>query len=252
MIKIGPAGIGGKKEAISNLEYYKKNNITAAEVAFTYGIYLKESDAILIGKKAKELNISLSVHAPYYINLNSTEKVKVNQSKQRILQAAKISEKLQATHLVFHPGYYGKFTKEQTYENIKNAILELKEEIKNIKLAPETTGKLNVFGSTEETLSLVKDTKCSFCLDFAHLLARNQGKITYEEILKPFKHFNHIHSHFSGIEYSPKGERNHKTTPELEIKKLMTVIKKSKVNITIINESPTDVKDSIRMIKYLN
>lgn len=250
MIRIGPARIGGKKEAISNLGYYKKNNIKAAEVAFTYGIYLKENDAIKIGKKAKQLNIKLSVHAPYWINLNSKEKLKIKQSKQRILQTAKIGEKLQATHVVFHPGYYGNISKEQTYENIKNEILDLKKATK-IKLAPETTGKVNVFGSIQETLNLVKDTKCSFCLDFAHLLARNQGRITYEEMLKPFKKFNHIHAHFSGIEYSAKGERRHKTTPDKEIEKLMKVIKKSKVDITIINESPNDVKDAIKMIEYL-
>jgi len=250
MIRIGPAGIGGKKEAISNLEYYKKNNITATEVAFTYGIYLKENNAIKIGNKAKQLDIKLSVHAPYWINLNSKEKIKIKASKERILKAAKTAEKLQATPVVFHPGYYGKFTKEQTYENIKNQIINLKKQTK-IKLAPETMGKVNVFGNSQEILNLVKDTNCSFCLDFAHLFARNQGKTTYKEILKPFKKFKHIHAHFSGIEYSAKGERRHKPTPEKEIEKLMKVIKKSKINFTIINESPNDVNDAIKMIKYL-
>ena len=42
MIKIGPAGIGGKKEAKENLIYYSKNNFKAAEISFTYSTYLKK------------------------------------------------------------------------------------------------------------------------------------------------------------------------------------------------------------------
>ncbi|MFH1839684.1 MAG: TIM barrel protein [Nanoarchaeota archaeon] len=251
MIRIGPAGIGGVKEIESNFESFSKNKIKAAEAAFTYGVYLKENEAVKIGKLAKKLNIKLSVHAPYWINLNSGEKIKVKKSKERILKAGFIGEKMGATHVVFHPGYYGKKSKEETYENIKNEILDLQKDFKKwkIKLAPETTGKVNVFGSIEEILQLVKDTKCSFCLDFAHLLARSQGKMSYGEMLKQFKKFKHIHAHFSGIEYSAKGERRHKKTPEAEIKKLMKVVKGQ--NITVINESPDMVNDVLSMISYL-
>ena len=252
MIRIGPSGLGGVNEAEENLKIYAKHKIKASEIAFTYGIYLKETDAEKIGKKAKELDINLSVHAPYWINLNSTGKIKIKRSKERISKAGFIGEKLQANYLVFHPGYYGKMSKEETYENIKNNILELQDDFKKwkIKLAPETMGKVNVFGDSKEILKLVKDTRCSFCLDFAHILARNQGKISYSEILKPFSKFKHIHAHFSGIEYSDKGERRHKVTPVAEIKKLMKVVKGK--NITIINESPDDVNDAIRMIKLLS
>ena len=251
-IKFGPAGFGGVKEAVDNLKRFSEMGLKACEVAFTYGVYLKEKEAITIGRLAKKLNISLSVHAPYWINLNSDEKIKVKKSKGRILKAGFIGEKMGATHIVFHPGYYGKKSKEETYENIKNEIVDLQKGFKKwkIKLAPETTGKINVFGSIEEILNLVKDTKCSFCLDFAHLLARSQGKMSYNEMLKPFKKFKHIHAHFSGIEYSSKGERRHKKTPEIEIKKLMKVVKNQ--NITLINESPNAVNDVLNMISYLN
>ncbi|MEK6827093.1 MAG: endonuclease IV, partial [Nanoarchaeota archaeon] len=65
-IKFGPAGIGPVKDAISNLEMYRKLGLKACEIAFTYGIYIKEKDAVQIGKKAKELGIKLSIHAPYW------------------------------------------------------------------------------------------------------------------------------------------------------------------------------------------
>src|SRR3989344_9643234 len=169
-IKFGPAGLGGVKEAISNLEEYHKLGLRACEIAFTYGVYIKEQkDAELIGKKAKELGISLSIHAPYWINLNSLDKSKIEQSKERILSCLKVGTWLNAKTVVFHAGYYGKMDKQETYENIKKEILELQKEIKNKKytpkLAPETMGKINVFGSVEEISRLSKETGCEFCID---------------------------------------------------------------------------------------
>jgi deoxyribonuclease-4 len=252
MIRFGPAGLGGVKEAVINLESYVKHGLKACEIAFTYGVYIKESETPIIREKAKTLDIKLSIHAPYWINLNSAEKSKVEQSKKRILDCLKIGNLLGATHVVFHPGFYGKIDKEKTYEKIKKEIIELEEERKKhewkTKLAPETTGKLNVFGSIDEILRLVKETRCSFCIDFSHLYARSLGKASYEEMYSHFKEFKELHCHFSGIEYGDKGEKNHKLTPELEIKKLLNALPKNK-EITIINESPSPVSDAEKMLK---
>jgi len=252
MIRFGPAGLGGVKEAIINLESYAKHGLKACEISFTYGVYLKDGEAIEIGKKAKELGISLSIHAPYWINLNSVEKIKIEQSKKRILDCCKIGQLLQEDCvIVFHPGFYGKGDKEKTYENIKNAILEIQEEIhKNkwkVRIAPETTGKVNVFGSIDEILKLVEETKCFFTIDFSHLFARSLGKMEYKEMYERFKHFDRLHCHFSGIEFGEKGERNHKLTSTGEIKKLLEVLPKNK-DITIINESPSPVDDAEKML----
>lgn len=148
-IKFGPAGLGGVDEATSNLEKYHKLGLKACEIAFTYGVYIKnKNDALKIGETAKKLGILLSIHAPYWINLNSSEKIKVEKSKQRIINCCEIGTYLGAYRVVFHPGYYGKISKEETYEKIKNEILEIQKIIHQKKytpkLAPETTGKLNV------------------------------------------------------------------------------------------------------------
>jgi deoxyribonuclease-4 len=211
-IKFGPSGLGGVKEAEANLQQYHELGLNACEIPFTYGIYIKNSkDALRIGKKAKELKIQLSIHAQYWINLNSEDKNKIEKSKQRIINCCKIGDIFGVKYIVFHPGFYGKKTKEETYENIKNAILEINEKIKEnkwkVKLAPETMGKINVFGSVQEIKKLVKETKCSLCVDFAHLYARNKGEKDYKELYEPFKSFNNLHCHFSGIEYGDKGEK---------------------------------------------
>lgn len=252
MIKLGPAGLGSPAE--KGVEELHKLKLDACEVAFTYKVYMSNAEAKKIGELAKKLNVSLSIHAPYYINLNSEDKKKLEASKKRILQSCERGNYMHASCVVFHPGYYGKDNPEVTYQNIKKAILEIQNEIKkhnwNIKLAPETTGKVNVFGSIDEILRLIKETHCSFCLDFAHVKARTQGKTSYEEMLSKFKDHT-VHSHFSGIEYTSKGERNHKTTPLDELKKLISAIKKAKVNITLINESPTPIEDSLKTKKLI-
>jgi len=253
-IRFGPAGLGGVKEAAGNLEEFHKLGLKACEIAFTYGVYIKtKKGAEEIGKKAKEKDIQLSIHAPYWINLNSKEKRKIEESKKRILDCCEIGNFLQAYCVVFHPGYYGGMDKEQTYNNIKKEILEMQEEIKKnkwkIKLAPETTGKVNVFGSVEEISRLADETGCFFCLDFAHILAREK-KVDYEEVLSRFKDCKQLHVHFSGIEYGEKGERRHKKTSEKEAKELLNALKKlQNKEIVIINESPDMIKDSVMMAK---
>ncbi len=253
MIRLGPAGFGGVKEAKGNLEDYHKNKITACEIAFTYQIYLNNTQAKEIGKIADKNNISLSIHAPYWINLNSKEKRKIEQSKQRILKCCEIAHHLNAKYVVFHPGFYSGMEKEESFNNIKEAINDMQSQIKGykwkVKLAPETMGKINVFGSIDEIMDLVKETKSAFCFDFAHSKAHSQGKESYGEMLKKIKKFKHIHSHFSGIEWTKKGEKRHIITPEKEIKSLGKALKDNHIkNITIINESPSPVSDSIKTI----
>jgi deoxyribonuclease-4 len=256
-IKLGPAGLGGIKEAVGNLEKFKELGLEACEIAFTYGVYIKrKEDAEKIGKAADKLGIKLSIHAPYWINLNSKEKKKIEQSKERILRCCEIGDVLGAYKVVFHPGYYGGMDKEETYQNIKKALLDMKKEIKKHdwkpRLAPETTGKVNVFGSVDEILRLVKETKCSFCIDFAHILAREK-KIEYEEILSKFKEYKGLHLHFSGIVYGEKGERRNIETKEGEARKLVANLKKYAKNrdIIIINESSQPVKDSVKTLKFV-
>lgn len=247
-IKFGPAGLGPVKEAISNLEYFKTLGLEACEIAFTYGVYIKEKDAKEIGEAAKKLGIQLSIHAPYFVNLNSAEKEKIERSKKRILDCLKIGTFLGAKYVVFHPGFYGKFSKKETYENIKNEMLELqkikKEEGYSPKIAPETMGKINVFGSIEEISQLVRDTGCHACIDFAHILARSKGNYRFKETLKLFNELEELHIHFSGIEYGEKGEKRHKKTSRKEIEEILKHLPKNKP-IVIINESPDLINDSI-------
>ena len=252
-IKIGPSGIGPVNESIANLEKFHKLGLRVCEIAFTYSVYMDREQAERIGKIAKEKKIHLSIHAPYYVNLNSEEKPKIHASMQRILKCCEIGDALGAKSIVFHPGYYGKSKdKEEAFQNIKKRIIEMMETIKEkkwkVELCPETMGKINVFGSVEEISRLVKETGCGFCIDFAHILAREK-KVDYEKIKKLFPQ-KEWHCHFSGIEYGEKGERNHISLKKEQWKELLENLPKDK-NITIVCESPSRIEDCVEGIDIL-
>lgn len=250
-IRIGPAGIGGFTEAPKFLEYYNKEKINAAEIPFTYKVWINNSQAEEIGKIADKFDIQLSVHAPYWINLNSKERDKIEQSKIRILKSAERVHYLGGGLVVFHPGYYGGKSKDETFsviaEEIKDMMKVIREKKWNVRLAPETTGKINVFGDLTEILELVKQTNCSFTIDFAHILARSKGKIDYDDVYNKLKNLDNIHCHFSGIEWGEKGERNHKMSELKEIRELVSEILKRKKSVTIIDESPDPIKGILRI-----
>ncbi len=256
-IIFGPAGLGPVKTAVEVLEQYHKLGLRACEIAFTYSVYIKPAECAAIKEKAQTLGIDLSIHGQYFVNLNSAEKVKKEATKKRILQCCEIGELLGAKIVVFHPGYYTDKgdtpeKREQTYQTIKTGIIELLQEIKKnnwkIQIAPETMGKVNVFGSVEEISRLVRETGCSFCIDFAHILAREKS-VDYKkiELLFPQKDW---HVHFSGIIYGDKGEKHHISTEKKVWQELLKNLQKDK-NIRIINESPTMVKDSVAGMKLV-
>ncbi len=254
-ICLGPAG-APTGSSLKGVEYVHDIGLTAMEVEFVYGIKMTNATAKEIGEKAKEVGVKLSVHAPYYINLASADQKIRSASKKRILTSCERGHHLGAEFIIFHPGYYYKNDKEETFRIIKEAILDMHKTIRknkwNVKLAPETTGKLSVFGSMQETIRLVKETNCSMCTDFAHMLAR-QGTIDYDETIKEMKKsgLKYFHCHFSGIEYTAKGEKNHKLTEPFRMKELAAAIIRQKISCTIINESPDPVGDSLKFKKYL-
>jgi len=253
MIYLGPAGVGG--ETLQGLQHIKDVGLNAVEIEFVRQVYMTNEVAKQAGALIKKLKLKTSIHAPYFINLASEEKPKIHASINRILQSCERGHYLGADYIVFHPGYYGKKNPTETYEIIKNAILDMQKTIKQkkwkVNLAPETTGKVSVFGNLDETLQLVKETKCHFTIDFAHLKARHQGKINYPEIFDKIKNFPHIHAHFSGIEWSAKGERKHLLTTKQDLLPLLKEILKRKTDITIINESPDPLGDSLKTKELL-
>lgn len=252
IIRFGPAGIGGMKQSPMVLEQYNKLGIRAAEIPFTYQVWMNNSQATEIGKLAKKFDVALSIHAPYYINLASKEKKKIEASKKRILDCCERAHYLGARYVVFHVAYYNDYSKEQCYEIVKKQVQDMQKTIKQKKwqtnLAPETTGKASQFGDLDELLKLHKETGCFLCIDFAHLKARYAGKINYIDVFEKLRKekVTELHCHFSGIEFTSKGERRHILTSDKNWLEILPLLKKYGFSATIINESPMPLQDALK------
>ncbi len=255
MIYLGPGG-NCDKDTASSLKKVKESGLGAQEIEFVHGITLNNERSKEVGELNKKLKLKLSVHAPYYINLAAKEKRKLAKSKYWIITSAERAHHIGAKYLVFHPGFFMGRDKEKVFELIGDSVGEIKDIIKDkgfdVKLAPETTGKHSAFGSLDEILRLSKKLRINYCVDFAHLYARNNGKIDYKEILKKLKE-KEVHCHFSGINYSEKGERNHLriSSNKPNFKELAKLLVKKRQNFVIICESPSPYSDSLKMKKIV-
>lgn len=249
-IKLGPAGnctsASGTEDSLKTV---KELGLNAQEIEFVRSVYLSNEKAEEIGRVAKRLGIELSIHAPYYVNLCSLEKKKA--SMKRILDSVERGEKMGATVVVFHPGYYKDLSKKEAWKRVKKACEEMQKEVVDVKLGLETTGKHSQFGSLDEIVRICKKLdKCVPVVDFAHLYAKKYGKINYGEIFDKVRKLNmkHLHTHFSNIEYTSKGEKKHlELDHKPDFKPLAKEIIDRDLDITIISESPILEKDSLKM-----
>jgi len=256
-ILLGPAG-SPARSTIEGLKVVHDLRLTAMEVAFTHGVKMGINTAKQIAEENKKYNISLSVHAPYYINLTSTDKIKLKESRKRILDSCERGHYMGAQRIVFHAAYYGSLSREKTYELVKNEIVGLLDKIKEnkwgVELLPETSGKLAQFGSLDEIIMLSRDTRCNICIDPAHIYARNNGQIDFAEMFDKLKELNkkELHFHFSGINYGPRGERNHLIlNSKPDFKEFAEELLKRSASATIISESPITWQDSLKMKNIL-
>lgn len=264
-IRLGPGGIPFCCKGSSSIDGVKKTaelGLDAIQIAFTHGIYMSLKASKELGIIAKELDVELTIHAPYYINLASEKPKVIKDSKKRILDSLHSGEKMGAVVAVVHGGYYGK-DKENALKMIFDACQKLSDVIEKndwkIKLGLETMGKQKSFGTLDEIIKISKKIKNVIpYLDAAHIYAGNGGHINYKEIFDEMKvmKMKKYHSHFSGIKYSLVGigrgnEKNHVTMSEggPDFKPFAKEILKRKIDMTIISESPVLEQDSLKMKK---
>jgi len=255
-IFIGPAGIpaSAKGSTVDGVRRVAELGLTAMEVEFVYGVRMGMRVAKEVGEVAKEAGVRLSVHAPYYINLCTDDHTKLAASKKRIMDSVERAEAMTADVVVFHPGFYGKLEKAEAFDRVAAACTELADNApKGVKLGLETTGKSGAFGTLYEVVAVCKTVHgCVPVVDFAHIYARNAGRIDYAVVLDALEPLGlaHVHSHFSNIEYTAKGERNHLVLDgHPAFRPLAQEILKRKLGITIICESPVLEMDALRMKK---
>lgn len=261
----GTAGIPittNNPSTVNGIKRVKELGLGCMELEFVRNINITKQKAPEVKETARREDIVLSCHAPYYINLNSEDKDKIEASKRFILNSARISHLCGAWSVCFHAGFYMKVQQEIVYDNIKKEVKEivktLKDEGIKIWVRPELTGKGTQFGDLNEVLNLSSEIDMVMpCVDFSHIHARFYKKYnTFEEfsfILEQVEKklgsegLKNMHIHVSGIEYSLKGERNHLNLKQSDMnyKDLVKAWRKFRIRGVVISESPNIEGDAL-------
>lgn len=275
--RFGPAGTSnsfaemGYKTSLQVPEYIERMGLDAFEYQCGRGVNIGTDKAEKLGVLAKEKNIYLSLHAPYYISMSSVDESKRLNSINYILQSARAVKAMGGCRIIVHTGSCGKITREHALElaldTMRRSIEALDAEgLGDIRICPETMGKVNQLGTLDEVLALCSlDERLIPCIDFGHLNARDQGILkTYDDFERIFKaiedklgisRLREYHSHFSKIEYSAGGEVRHLTFADTlygpNYEPVMELTRKYGCSPTIICESAgTQAEDAKAMKDY--
>lgn len=225
----------------------------ASGIAHDYG-ELEE-----LGTIAKELDIQMSLHAPYYMDLADVDGL-AEKSRDSILWGALLCHAIQGTTVVAHLGRYGNLGPTESLEKIRSNLDLVRRMMDQAKLSPmlgvESSGLQEVVGSLDEIVSLSKSIpRIVPVLNFAHLHAREGGMLRRPEDFqavfeKVKKHANgYFHAHFSGVEHSGGNEIRY--TPikkgDLRFEPLAECLLSDSYDVTLISSSPLLEHDAMYM-----
>ena len=248
------------KSSIGGIERIAELGLGCMELEFVRGVHMGKETVLQVADTAKRLGIKLTAHAPYFINLYSTELEKIEGSKYHIIQTARIALLCNAESVNFHTGAYGGDAPEIVYrvikKNLQEVLNQLKKENNKICLRPEVLGKSGQFGTLDEVFNLSSELEGVLpTIDFAHWHARTGKYNTYEEFSKMLEQMenklgrravDNMHMHISGIKYSARGELKHLdlTESDFNYRELLKALKDHEVKGFAICESPNLEEDA--------
>ncbi len=274
MITFGPGGNSesfGKRKFPEQLpEYLASMGLNGYEIECGRGVRIAEKTYNLLPDIARENNIYLTLHTPYFISLSSENEETRLKSVTYIEESAQAAHKLGARKIVVHSGSCAKMPRETALELAKDTLKMAQARLDEIGLSdviicPETMGKINQLGSLSEVMELCGvDERFLPCVDFGHLNARTLGGIRtiddYGAILDEienklgYERLKNFHVHFSKIQYTSGGEKCHLTFADDEFgpdyEPLMELFARRGLEPSVVCESAgTQAEDAAAMKK---
>lgn len=264
MIKFGvaanPDGFyeAGYKNSEQMPEYLSNISLDAYEYQCSRGVRVSDEKASLLKEQALKYDITLSIHAPYYISLSTQEEEKKVKTIKYITDTMKAAKKMGAKEIVVHAGSLLGLDREYAVESACSLLKRTLDEadsmgLSDIIICPETMGKVNQLGSSKEIIKMCKvDQRLKPTIDFGHLYCREYGKlVTYEDWKKElemyitelgFERMKNFHAHFSKMEFTiPGGEKKHVTFEDKECGPFFEEVAKALIDLklqpTILSES---------------
>ena len=280
MIKFGPSGNSesffneGYKSTLEMPEWLSKRNLEIFEYSFGRGVNVTSETATKLGNVAKQYNIEITAHAPYFINFSALEEEKIENSYKYLSASCKIERCFGGNRVVFHSGAQMKQSRDVAFNKVKEGVEKtiyrlIDEGYGDMYICPETMGKQGQIGTVEEIIELCKIHKNIIpCVDFGHVNALLQGVLKTTDdykrvVLDPmlnelgYEKVKKMHVHFSKIQYGAKGEIKHLTFEDTEygpeFEPLAVALKEYKLEPYILSESAgTQAEDSAEMKRIYN
>ena len=276
-IKFGPSGNSeifykmGYKKSVEAPKFLKNFGLNAYEYSFGRGYTMGNETAISIGNEAEKNGISVSIHAPYYINFANESDEMAEKSYNYILTGLKLLKLMKGNHLVFHVASQGKQSRENAINLTRERVRKLVEKIyengyDDMNICPETMGKPMQIGTYKEIIDICEIDKILVpTFDFGHIYSLNLGEFgiydDYKQVFEyailklGFERASNCHIHFSKIEYGNKGEIRHLNFEDdgfgPDFYPLAQVIKDMNLTPTIICESHSKMAEDALTMKQI-
>ncbi len=257
--KSNPKKPGGSVGAVMHMPSL---GLSTIELGWVRSVRVSEKTCANIKSAGEEHDVAISIHAPYFFNLNADDE-EWPKSRKRLMDAAHFGNLAGATDIIFHPGsYFGNPPEDVlpiAIERLQGCVEELRSTGNPAILRPETMGKSAMLGSLDDTLKMsVAIDGVEPCIDFPHLHARTGDETmnSYDEWVAELKAYadalgketlQKLHIHMSGIEYTPKGEKEHLPIEEsdLNLEAILQALNDLNCAGRILCESPILEKDAI-------
>ncbi len=213
-----------------------------------------------IGEIADDLDVAISLHAPYYMDLLGSDEI-ASRSVENIRYGGLVAKEIGADMLVTHLGFYHQNSPEEALEKVVARLKEVRDWLDRMgvraKLGLECSGKRVVFGSVDEILPVCKRVPGVVpVLSFPHIHAREGGTLKrredFRELFDKVKDalkLNSFYTHFSGVEHEGGNELRY--TPikkgDMRFEPLAEYLADESADITIISDSPLLEHDAMYM-----
>ena len=277
MIRFGPGGnsesfyASGKKSTAEAPAWVRAFGLDAYEYQGGQGIRGTEASFRKLGEEARAADISLSVHAPYFISLSGIDEDKRLGSLKYIGQSLAAAELMGADIIVIHTGSAAKISREEAVRLAKDTVYRALCAFPDtpVRFGLETMGKVNQLGTLDEVLDICSvDARLCPVVDFGHLNARHIGSYfnVTDDYLRVFdrienalgaSYAENLHCHFSKIEYTGAGEKRHLTFEDSvfgpPFEPLVEALYRVGGNVRVLCESDgTMAEDALIMKRYFD
>jgi deoxyribonuclease-4 len=223
--------------------------------------------AAAFGRKARDHDIVLSIHAPIPAFLGHLDRGKKYRMAVGMLDhSAGLAKAAGAEVVVFHPGFLLGRERDAALGSVIDQLRELRKRLeakaRDVPFGIEIMGRVRDFGSAEDVFAVAAALDwVRPVVDFAHLHAVTDGAFTDTQsfagvleladgVIEPGAPF---HIHFSDIAYANRNETRHLPYGEgtLRADPLRDALARFDRPATVITESPDEVShQAIRAILF--